>query len=170
MIEVNAVFDTERIKQMGKTKRITNYVIFPLIALVMLGGGIASLISGVSGVERIGSIIIICLSPVVVFLTFFMTRSETKQNIKQFGVDKDVVVMNYKFTPQGILIERTTLGRTDRETLAFSELYKVKRTKDYFMLFVNKEEMFYVPCDSFVSGTPDELFNYFYERKVILDY
>jgi len=171
MIEVNAVFTKEKIKDMSKTKRISNYIIFPLLALVMLGAGIAVLFYPErEKTELIVAILLMVASPVVVFLTFYMTRNELKANYESFGVNKDTVTLNYRFSPEGIVIRRTTLGKTVTENIAFRELYKVKRTKKCFMLFVSKEEMFYVPTDCFVSGTPDDLFKLFYNAKVILDY
>ncbi|MBQ7165294.1 MAG: YcxB family protein, partial [Clostridia bacterium] len=95
-----------------------------------------------------------------------------KNNAKSFGVDRGDVVMNYKFSNSSVAITRVADGKTDREVLHFRDLYKVKRTKKFFLLFVNKDEMYYVPAkpQDFVSGSADELFKLFYDNKVILDY
>ena len=172
MIEVDAIFTRETVREMSKGKRIGNFIIFPLIAAAMLTGGIISLVRGVSGFELVGAIIMIAGAPLVVLMTIFFTRSEEKSNLASFGVDGGDVRMNYKFSESAVVITRVARGKVDREKLLYKELYKVKRTKNSFRLYVNKDEMFYVPAkeENFVSGTAEELFKIFYESKVILDY
>lgn len=170
MIEVNAVFDKKRVLDIGKGKRISNYIIFPVIALALVAGGVVSLIRKVTGGELVLAIVLLALAPAILIMSFFMTRSETKNNIASFGVDKGDVVMNYRFGPTSVLISRTAQGKTVKESMRYDEFYKVKRRKQYFLIYVNKDEIFYVPTDCFESGTPDELFKLFYDNKVILDY
>lgn len=170
MIEVNAVFNKERVNAMGKRKRLTNYIMFTIVGIAMLGGGILTLIFDDDGGNLIPGIIMIVACPVIILLTIFMTRNEMYTNIKAFGVDKSEIVLNYKFGARSAQITRVADGKTDTDVLKYTELYKVKRTKKHFLLYVNKDEMFYVPCDAFVSGTPDDLFKLFYNNKVILDY
>ncbi len=170
MIEVNAVFTKQSVREMSRGKRISSYIIFPILAVIMLAGGLAVFIQKPEQGDVVMGIIMMVLAPVIFVLGLVMTNSETKNNIKSFGVDKDDVIMNYKFSEKGVLISRTTQGKTDKETLYYRELYKVKRTKKCFMLYLSKDELFYVPTDSFVSGTPDDLFKLFYDSKIILDY
>lgn len=170
MIEVNATFNEASVRQMGKGKRIGNYILFPIIAAALLAGAIATIVREHTTGELVLAIVLCVLSPSVVLLSFFMTRSETKANIQSFGVDQGDVTLNYKFSDSAVLVTRTAAGKTSKETVKFSELYKVKRTRKCFMLYLNKEEMFYVPTDAFVSGTADELFSLLYDAKVILDY
>ncbi len=172
MIEVDAIFTVQSVKDMGKNKRISNYIIFPLLAAAMIAGGIVSLVRNAGVGENAMGIILLVLGPIVLFLTFYMTISETKNNLKAFGVIYGDVHMNYKFGSDGVVITRDAFGKTDRDTIYYKELYKVKRTKKAFMLYMNKDEMFYVPAEEkdFVSGTADRLFKLFYDNKVILDY
>ncbi|MBR2968752.1 MAG: YcxB family protein [Clostridia bacterium] len=169
MIEVNAVFTKERVKQMSRNKTVGNYVFFPTLALALIAAGIAVLIEGGKN-NVVIAILMFVFSPLCIVLGFWLTRSEQKNNIQSFGVDKGDVIMNYVFSGQAIAISRTALGKTDKETIYIKELYKVKRTKKAFMLYINKDELFYVPTDCFVKGTPDELFQLFYDSKIILDY
>ncbi|MBP5307533.1 MAG: YcxB family protein, partial [Clostridia bacterium] len=133
---------------------------------------IISVYRGAKGAELVGAIVLFAAAPVVLFLTFYMSRKEIKNNAKSFGVDRGNVIMNYRFSPSSVLITRVAGGKTDRETLNYRDLYKVKRTKKFFLLFVNKDEMYYVPAkpEDFVTGSSDELFKTFYDAKVILDY
>jgi len=170
MIEVNAVFTKESVKEMSKVKRISNYVFFPLLGAVLLIAGILTFIQGAKGFDLFFAILMTALSPFFVFVGFWITRNEQKENIESFGVKNGEVVMNYKFGDKGVSVSRTASGKTVKETIYYNELYKVKRTKKAFMIYVTKDELFYVPIDSFVSGTPDELFNVLYKNKVILDY
>lgn len=167
MIEVNAVFTKEKVKEMSRHKTIGNYVFFPVLALALIAAGVALL---VEGGNLVFAIIMLVLSPLSVVVGVWLTKSEQKNNIESFGVANGEVVMNYVFTHQGVSISRTANGKTDKETVYMNELYKVKRTKRAFMLYINKDELFYVPNDSFVKGTPDELFKLFYNSKIILDY
>ena len=172
MIEVNVVFTKKSVKDMGKSKRISNFILFPLLAAAMVAGGVVSLIRNAGATENMMGILLLVIAPIVLFLTFYMTWSETKNNLKAFGVIYGDVAMNYKFGRDGVAITRTIQGKTERDTLYYKDLYKVKRTKKYFLLYVNKDEMYYVPAEpkDFVSGTADELFKLFYDNKVILDY
>ena len=172
MIEVDATFTLQSVKEMSKGKRISNFIIFPLIAAAMLAGGIISLVRGVHGLELIGAVIMIVGAPLVIGMTVFFTRSEEKSNAASFGVDKGDVKMNYKFFDSYVVITRVAFGKVDREKLFYRELYKVKRTKTSFRLYLNKDEMFYVPAkkENFVSGSAEELFGIFYDSKVVLDY
>jgi len=170
MIEVNAVFDKKRVTAMSKGKRITNYIIFSVLGVALAIGGVVTLINDTEGANLIPGIVMIAACPVIILLTVFMSRNEMNTNVAAFGVDKGEIVLNYKFAARSAQITRTAFGKVETEVLRYSELYKVKRTKKHFLLYINKEEMFYVPCDCFVSGTPDELFKLFYDNKVILDY
>ncbi len=170
MIEVKAVFTKQTVLDMGKSKRIGTYILFLLLAAAMLAGGIATLIIRETGFDIAMGIVLIVLSPIVGVLTFFKVRSDDKNNIKSFGVDKGDVVMTYIFAPEGISVSRTAEGKTVKESVYYHELYKVKRTKDAFWMYMNKEEMFFVPTNGFTRGTPDELFQLLYDSKVILDY
>ena len=156
MIEVNVVFTKKSVKDMGKSKRISNFILFPLLAAAMVAGGVVSLIRNAGATENMMGILLLV----------------TKNNLKAFGVIYGDVAMNYKFGRDGVAITRTIQGKTERDTLYYKDLYKVKRTKKYFLLYVNKDEMYYVPAEpeNFVSGTADELFKLFYDNKVILDY
>ena len=170
MIEVNAVFTKESVKEMGKSKRISNYVIFPLLGVVVFVAGILTFIQGAKGFDLFFAILMTVLGPFFVFIGFWITRNEQKENIESFGVSNGEVVMNYKFGDKGVAVSRTASGKTVKETIYYNELYKVKKTKKAFMIYVTKDELFYVPIDAFVTGTPEELFNVLYKNKVILDY
>ena len=170
MIEVNAVFTKERVKQMSKSKRISNYIFFPLLSVILLVGGIVSVTRSSENSDLFFGIIMLVISPLITGLCIWMTRSDLKNNIESFGVQNGDVVMNYKFAPQGIAITRTKGGIVEKEAMQFTEIYKVKRTKTAFLMYINKDELFYIPTDSFVQGTPDEVFKLFYDNKIILDY
>jgi hypothetical protein len=170
VIEVNAVFTKEKIKEMGKSKRISNLIFFPLLSAVLVAGGIISIVRSDGGNDLVFGIVMLVIAPLMTALCLWMTKSDLKNNIESFGVQDGDVIMNYKFAPQGIAIARTKNGKTEKEALSFGEIYMVKRTKTAFMMYINKEELFYIPTDSFVHGTPDELFKLFYDNKIILDY
>ena len=144
MIEVNAVFNKERVKKLSLGKRIGNMILFPIICAALVAGGTIALVRGTESVSQlIIAIVVLVMGPALLVLMGFLIRSDLKAEYKVFGVDEGETVMNF---------------------------YKVKRTRACFMFYISKEEIFYVPCDCFVSGTPDDLFKLLYGNKVILDY
>ncbi|MCI5837819.1 MAG: YcxB family protein [Christensenellaceae bacterium] len=169
-IEVNFVLNKQKVIDMGKGKRIANYIAFPFLAVALLVGGIILIIQRTGTGQLIGGIALVAACPIIIALTIYLTKTETNENVKTYGVENGEIQMNYKIVPGLITITRTEGNRTDSEKLAFSNIYKVKRTKKCFMVFVNKDEMYYIPSDSFVQGTPDDLFKLFYDCKIILDY
>lgn len=169
-IEVNYVLSKQKVINMGKGKRIANYIAFPFLAVALLVGGIILIIERSGTGQLVGGIALIAACPIIIALTVYLTRSETKENIRSYGVEDADIEMNYKIIPGLITITRRSGGKTDCEKLTFDKIYKVKRTKKCFMVFVNKDEMYYIPSDSFVSGTADDLFKLFYDCKIILDY
>ncbi len=171
MIEVNAVFNKERVKKLSLGKRIGNMILFPIICAALVAGGTIALVRGTESVSQlIIAIVVLVMGPALLVLMGFLIRSDLKAEYKVFGVDEGETVMNFKFADKGFYVSLAAGGEKEKEAISYKSLYKVKRTRACFMFYISKEEIFYVPCDCFVSGTPDDLFKLLYGNKVILDY
>ncbi len=162
MYKVICSYDKEKVVKKNKATLKKSLVVSVVLAFLLVAVGVWNIVfalteNKINWLSLVVGVFACLFSAVPIFNAIKTSNRETENVVKQMGVDKDVLNIEYVFKDRRIEVKKEQGEKVELDTIMFKNVTTLKKSKDGFAFIMQDGTTYFFDNEDIVEGTEQQI-------------